>query len=168
MSLNDYFRSMATIYGDFEVTLDSKGRFMIPAGLKKQYSEADGNCFIANRGFEKCVTIYTEKEWEKVVSKISKLNEFNMKARKFKRMFLNGATRIEADAAGRLLVPKGLMAYADISIETKDIILVGQMDKVEIWPAANYGKKMEDDFEEYDSLGEELLGGEFTNPITES
>ena len=57
---------MATIYGDFEVTLDSKGRFMIPAGLKKQYSESEGNCFIANRGFEKCVTIYTEKEWEKV------------------------------------------------------------------------------------------------------
>lgn len=158
---------MATIYGEYEVTLDSKGRFMLPTGLKKQLGDAEGTCFMINRGFEKCVTIYTESVWEKVIAKISKLNDFNPKARKFKRLFLNGATRLEADAAGRLLIPKGLLAYAGIEGDVKDLILVGQMDKIELWPAAEYKKNLETDFDDFDELGGEVMGSEFTNPIAE-
>ena len=156
---------MTNILGEFEVTIDPKGRFMLPAGLKKQLGEAEGSRFILNRGFDKCLTLYTEKQWEKVEAIVSKLNEFNEKARKFKRLFLNGATRLETDAAGRILIPKKMLEHAGIDKDVKDIIVHGQMDKIEIWKASTYEAKLNEDFGDFNSLGGEVLGNGFTNPL---
>lgn len=152
---------MANILGEFEVTLDPKGRFMIPAGLKKQFMETDGNRFVLSRGFDKCLTLYTEKQWEKIETIVNKLNDFNEKARKFKRVFLNGATFLEPDAAGRLLLPKTMLAYANI---TKDIIFNAQINKMELWDADMYRKEISVESDELNSLGGEVLGHDFMNP----
>lgn len=153
---------MAKILGEFEVTLDPKGRFMIPAALKKQLPEGEVARFVLNRGFDKCLTLYTEKQWEKVEAKISRLNEFNEKARKFKRLFLNGATYLEPDAAGRLLLPKTMLAYANI---TKDMVCTAMSNKVEIWDATAHRKEFEVDAKEFNDLGSEVMGADFLNPM---
>ncbi len=111
---------------------------MIPIGLKKQFREAEGNRFVLNRGVEKCLTLYTMKQWEKIEAIVRKLNDFNEMASKFKRQFLNGATLLEPDAAGRLLIPKAMLAHAGIS---KDIMFSAQMNKMEIWDAATHLKE---------------------------
>ena len=90
---------MAKILGEFEVTLDPKGRFMLPIGLKKQLPEGEGGSFVLNRGVEKCLTLYTMKQWEKIEAVILKLNDFNDVASKVKRQLLSGATILETDAA---------------------------------------------------------------------
>jgi len=153
---------MASILGEFEVTLDPKGRFMIPAGLKKQLGEAESTRFVLNRGFDKCLTLYTEKQWAKVEAKVNKLNDFNEKARKFKRLFLNGATFLEPDAAGRLLIPKSMLLYADI---TKDMICTSQLNKTELWDAPAYRAETSVNAEELNSLGGEVLGEGFLNTM---
>jgi MraZ protein len=126
---------MIGFLGEYEATLDIKGRFLLPAGFKKQLPEGEGSLFVINRGFEKCLSLYPNKSWEPIFNEISKLNEFDPKVRAFRRYFLNGATGMELDTAGRLLVPPNLKLYAGLE---KDIVLVSAIDKIEIWDKSKY------------------------------
>jgi MraZ protein len=103
-------------------------------------SDEAGNQFVINRGFEKCLTLYPMKSWEPIFSEIGKLNDFDPKVREFRRYFLNGATVLELDSAGRLLVPPNLKEHAGLE---KDIVLVAAMNKIEIWDKDKYQKFFE-------------------------
>lgn len=126
---------MIGFLGEYEATIDSKGRFLLPVGLRKQLPAEGGEVFVINRGFEKCLTLYPEATWNPIFSEISKLNDFDPKVREFRRYFLNGATTLELDTAGRLLVPPNLKAHAGLE---KDIVLVSAVNKIEIWDKAKY------------------------------
>ena len=131
---------MLGFLGEYEVTLDAKGRFLLPVGFKKQLPEGGENQFVVNRGIEKCLSLFPIKSWEPIFSDISKLNDFDPKVREFRRYFLNGATNVELDAAGRLLVPKNLIEYAGLG---KDVVLVAAVNKIEIWDKSKYKKFFE-------------------------
>jgi MraZ protein len=126
---------MIGFLGEYEATLDSKGRFLLPAGFKKQLPEEGGSQFVINRGFEKCLSLYPMKSWEPIFEDISKLNDFDPKVREFRRYFLNGATMMDLDSAGRLLVPQNLKEHAGLE---KDIVLVSAVNKIEIWDKTKY------------------------------
>ncbi len=130
---------MIGFLGEYEATLDAKGRFLLPAGFKKQLPH-DATHFVINRGFEKCLTLYPQQSWEPIFSEISKLNDFDPKVREFRRYFLNGATYLEIDSAGRLLLPKNLMVHAGLD---KDIVLVSAVNKIEIWDKNTYQQLFE-------------------------
>ena len=138
---------MTGFLGEFEATLDAKGRFLLPAGFKKQLPEEEAGRFVINRGFEKCLALYPVKNWEPLFADISRLNDFDPKVRDFRRHFLNGATFVEPDSAGRLLVPPNLKAHADLQ---KDIVLVAAVNKIEIWDSNKY-KQL------FDSISPEAL-----------
>lgn len=145
---------MIGFLGEYEATVDAKGRFLLPAGFKKQLAEGE-NRFVISRGFEKCLTLYPLKSWEPIVTKINQLNDFDPKVRAFRRQFLGGATEVEADTAGRLLLPPTLKEFAGLS---KDIILVAAVDKIEIWDAGKY-KQFFEDFspEAFSDLAKEVM-----------
>jgi MraZ protein len=146
---------MTGFLGEFEATLDSKGRFLLPAGFKKQLPEEESNRFVINRGFEKCLTLYPVKNWEPLFADISKLNDFDPKVREFRRYFLNGATFVEPDSAGRLLVPPNLKEHAGLE---KDIVLVAAVNKIEIWDSNKY-KQFFESFspEAFSSLADQVM-----------
>ena len=131
---------MIGFLGEFEVTVDPKGRFLLPAGLKRQLPEGENTHFVINRGFEKCLTLYPKQSWDPLYAQISTLNDFDPAVRNFRRIFLNGATDVEIDSAGRILLPPNLKEYAELG---KDIVLVSAVDKIEIWSAENYKKFFE-------------------------
>ena len=145
---------MKGFLGEYEATLDAKGRFLLPAGLKKQLPEGDMQ-FVINRGFEKCLTLYPMKSWEPIYAEISKLNDFDPKVREFRRFFMNGATEVEPDTAGRILLPPNLKEYGGL---TKDIVLVSAFDKIEIWDVAQY-KKLFDSFssDNFSNLAQQVM-----------
>lgn len=147
---------MPQFIGEYEARLDAKGRFLFPAGFKKQLSSEDVS-FVLNRGFEKCLRLYTSESWDPVFENLSKLNDFDPKVRQFKRFFLNGATPVEFDTAGRLLVPKNLIEYAGLD---KDIVLVSVIDKIEIWDK-NKHQELFDNFspESFSDLAEGVMTG---------
>ncbi len=146
---------MTGFLGEFEATLDAKGRFLFPAGFRKQLPEKELNQFVINRGFEKCLSLYPLKSWKPLFVEIEKLNDFDPKAREFRRYFLNGATSIEPDSAGRLLVPPNLKEYAGLQ---KDIVLVAAVNKIEIWDSNKY-KQFFDSFspEAFSSLAKDVM-----------
>jgi len=153
-----HFSSMTGFLGEYEATLDAKGRFLLPAGLKKQVPETALNQFVINRGFEKCLTLYPMNEWQPIFEKLSALNDFNPKVREFRRYFLNGATIVELDSAGRLLIPKNLMPHAGLE---KDIVLAAASKKIEIWDKVKYQQFFENfSPEAFSSLAQQVMGGE--------
>ncbi len=131
---------MQGFHGEYEATVDAKGRFLLPGGLKKQLPEGESR-FILSRGFEKCLTLYPLKSWELIIAKISKLNDFDPKVRQVRRQFLGGATEIELDGAGRMLLPGTLREFAGLN---KDIVLAAALDRFEIWDASKYTQLFED------------------------
>lgn len=148
---------MTGFLGEFESTLDAKGRFLLPAGLKKQLPEGENTRFVINRGFEKCLTLYPKKSWEPLFAKINTLNDFDPKVREFRRYFLNGATEVELDSAGRLLLPPNLKEYAGLE---KDIVLASAVDKIEIWSTENYKKFFESySPEDFSSIAQQVMTG---------
>jgi MraZ protein len=138
--LGKTYSLMQGFHGEYAATVDAKGRFLLPGGLKKQLPEAEDR-FILARGFEKCLTLYPLKSWELIIAKISKLNDFDPKVRQFRRQFLGGATEIELDNAGRMLLPGSLREFAGLN---KDIVLAAALDRFEIWDAAKYNQLFED------------------------
>lgn len=127
--------------GEFEATVDAKGRFLLPAGLKKQLPDGD-RIFMVNRGFEKCLSLYPLYSWNPIIEQIASLSDFDPNVRQFRRQFMAGATSVELDSAGRMLLPPSLKDWASLG---KDIVLVGALDKVEIWDATKH-KQFFDDF----------------------
>ena len=73
---------MIGFLGEYEATMDAKGRFLLPAGFKKQLSEVGAGQFVINRGIEACLSLYPMQSWEPIFAEVSKLNEFDPKKKK--------------------------------------------------------------------------------------
>ena len=113
--------------------------------------------FVINRGFEKCLTLYPLKTWEPIFARISKLNDFDPKVREFRRYFLNGATHLELDSAGRFPIPANLKEYAGLE---KDIVLTSAVKKIEIWDKGKYQQFFESfSPETFSDLAEQVMTG---------
>ena len=147
---------MTGFHGEYQSTIDAKGRFHLPGSLKKQLVEGD-NRFIVSRGFEKCLTLYPLKSWQSILDRISQLNDFDPKVRQFRRQFLGGATEVEMDSAGRILLPPTLREFA---LPGKEIVLAAALDRFEIWDASKY-KQLFEDFsaDAFSNLAQEVMAG---------
>lgn len=147
---------MNGFHGEYEATVDQKGRFLLPGALKKQLPDGETH-FILSRGFENCLTLYPMKTWEKIIEKCNQLNQFDPKVRQFTRQFLGGATEIELDSAGRMMLSAGFKEYASI---TKDVVIAATLDRFEIWDVTKY-KKLFDSLssEDFSNLAKEVMTG---------
>lgn len=148
---------MFVFLGEYEVTLDAKGRFLLPAGIKKQLPEEAGDQFVIARGFEKCLTLYPKKNWDPILEELTKVSEYKAENREFLRYFTMGASLMELDSAGRLLVPPNLKQYAGLE---KEVVMVSVINKIEIWDKSKY-QQFFDSFspEKYSDLAERVMGG---------
>jgi transcriptional regulator MraZ len=131
---------MAGFLGEYEATIDAKGRFLLPGGIKKQMPEGT-DTIVISRGLEKCLLLYPMKAWEAIEERLKKLNDFNPKVSEFKTRLLGGATKVELDTAGRILLPPSLKSHAGL---VKDITLASDIDKIKIWDSDKYKKLFEE------------------------
>jgi MraZ protein len=144
---------MTFFTSQYESKLDIKGRLVLPSRIKAQLPEGDAELMV-RRGFESCLVVYPMVEFKKIFSKISGLNEFNEEYRKLQRNFLSGVMQVELDGNGRFLIPKNMLAYAQLE---KEVLLVGMGNKVEIWNPAIYEKQQIQDPGELSKLAEKYL-----------
>lgn len=147
---------MSHLIGEFDCKLDAKGRLMVPAGLKKQLPAVEADGLVMNRGFEKHLVIYSKAEWDKVTAELAQLNPYEEKNRKFIRYFTRGATELNLDSSGRVLLPKSLLEYAGIGSE---VVLSCQFNKIEVWAKDAYEDQLDDEPENFSSLAEDVMGG---------
>lgn len=144
---------MTFFTSEYVSKLDSKGRLVLPSRIKAQLPEGS-NELVVRRGFEQCLIIYPMVEFKKVFSKISALNEFNEEFRKLQRNFFSGTATVELDNMGRFVIPKNMLAYAQLD---KEVVLVGTGNKVEVWNPTIYEKYIIQDPGELSKLAEKYL-----------
>lgn len=142
------------LVGEFPCVIDSKGRFLLPAGLKRQVADAENLHFVVNRGFEQCLNLYPSSEWKKISDEVNQLNIYVKKNREFVRYFYRGATEVFPDAAYRLLIPKPLLEYAGI---TKDVILFAYANRIEIWDQQRYEGLLGNEPDNFSALAEDVM-----------
>ena len=148
--------SMANFLGEFECKLDSKLRIALPVALRKQLPvEAEGR-LVVNRGFEQHLVLYPFTEWRRVTAELDRLNPYVKKNRDFARYFHRGATELELDASGRLLLPRRLLDYAGIR---DSVVLLAYAQRIECWDPTLYENLLSDEPADFARLAEEIMGG---------
>ena len=147
---------MEAIVGTYECKVDAKGRLLLPAPLKKQMATALQDGFILKRSvFQPCLELYPMEEWNLMMQKINKLNRFVKKNNDFIRRFTAGVKLVEIDTLGRLLIPKDLVSFANIS---KDVVFSSAVNIVEIWDKDLYEKSISGEDVDFADLAEEVMG----------
>lgn len=143
--------------GSFKYSIDSKGRVSIPAKLRKFVDPKSNDAFVMTRGTTKCIDIYPMNFWEELVqNKLNQLNSFEPKEAMFLRMFLQQAAEDKLDSQARLLIPKNLIEYAEIS---KEVLILGAIKKIEIWNPQNYEEYLKSSQLSYEEIAKQVMGG---------
>jgi MraZ protein len=145
-----------TLIGTYECKVDAKGRMLIPAPFKKQLAQGLEDGFVLKRSvFQNCLELYPMKEWEKMMAKINGLNRFVKRNNDFIRRYTAGVKVVEIDSLGRLLLPKDLTIFAQIS---KDVVLSSAVSIIEIWDKELYERAIDDSIVDFAELAEEVMG----------
>ena len=135
--------------GQYEHSIDSKGRIIIPA----KYREDLGENFVVTRGLDGCLFLYPPKEWENFVEKLQELPS-NQNTRKIQRQFLSKAMEVALDKQGRILIP-GLLR-SDAALE-KEVVFVGMMNRIEVWDKSRLAEQeMQEDDEALEATMDDL------------
>jgi MraZ protein len=118
-------------------TIDPKGRFIIPARFRDVIKANGGDGIMITR-MDDCLFAYTQDQWGKLEQKILHLPQKDEAMRRFQRVFIGGAHDCRYDAQGRVLIPPSLKQYSGLE---KDIVLVGVLNRFEIWSRENYDRE---------------------------
>ena len=117
-------------YGEYEHSMDRKGRLIIPSKFREVFKENYVERFFVTRGLDTCLFVFAEDEWKKQESRFRTLSFTNREARQFNRIYFSGACEVTCDRQGRILVPQYLKDFAKIK---NDAIVVGVSNRMEIW-----------------------------------
>ena len=117
--------------GEYTHSLDTKGRVALPAKFRPKL----GDGAIIARGLDHCLFVFTKESWEKLTAKIAGMSFMKSNSRAFARLMLAGASEVEFDNQGRILIPEYLRVYASLK---KQAIFAGLYDRIEIWDEANW------------------------------
>lgn len=149
---------MASFKGEFEHSVDNKGRVAFPAKLRKSLNPAANEQFTILRGIEPCLYLYPGNEWEKVEERLSQINSFNRRGRTVRRNFLRHAEDLSLDKQYRIPLPSHLKEYAGID---GSAIFIGNGEMIEIWSPENleeFDSNLSSD--DYEAMFEQVMGGE--------
>ena len=114
------------LIGEHKHSIDPKKRLSIPAKFRKEI----GDKAVLTKGLDSCLFLFPLKEWQELAEKIGKLPMGQTDSRGFARLILSGATEVETDQLGRVLVPDYLKQYAALK---KIVVIAGVYNRLEIW-----------------------------------
>jgi MraZ protein len=138
--------------GTHEHRIDAKARLVLPAKLREKL----GDVVVAAVGLDKCVSLYSEKNWDDFVEKINRLPFYsNAKFRDFKRVMLGSANEMQIDGMGRILLPQILREHGGL---TQEVVVTGVGDHVEIWDKERWADKWEAGLESLAEMAEGVEG----------
>ena len=121
--------------GEYQHTLDTKGRLFIPAKLREQL----GDSFVVTKGLDECLFLYPQKAWDELEQKIRQLPM--SKSRGLQRFFLSSAADVTVDRQGRIVIPTTLRSYANLE---RDVVVIGVGERAELWDARRWNAYTDD------------------------
>ncbi len=155
---------MTIFIGDYTCKVDAKGRVMLPSAFKRQMPAAAQDKFVVKKDiYEKCLVLYPMDEWERQNQLIQQnINPYNKEHSKFLREYYKDTAEVELDSNNRFLIPARLLNLANVDKE-QEVILAGQLGKIEIWSKDLYDKASEE-VGDFGELANKILGGKINKP----
>ena len=141
-------------YGEFEHTIDRKGRLIVPAKFRQALKEHDVTALFLTRGLDGCLFLFPESEWRLVESRFKQIPFTKAEGRKFNRMFFSGAVEVSVDGLGRILVPKPLKEFAGIK---EDVVIVGISSRMEVWSRERWQAFYETSRQSFEEVAERVM-----------
>lgn len=136
--------------GEYQHSIDSKGRVSIPAKFREELGER----FVTTKGLDKSLFVYPMEEWQRLSQKLRSLPFTRADARAFARFFFSGAIECELDKQGRVLLPQLLREHAKIN---KDVIIIGVSTRVEIWAKEVWEEYSLQAASDYEAIAEKMV-----------
>ncbi|MDP3795235.1 MAG: division/cell wall cluster transcriptional repressor MraZ [bacterium] len=137
------------LIGQYQHALDEKKRLAIPSKLRLEV----GHKVVVTRGLDKCLFIYPMPIWERIAEKLGELPVGKSETRQFLRVLLSGATEVELDSLGRILIPEFLKTYAGLE---KEAVIVGVYNRLEVWDEREWADYRVEAEKNQDAIAEKL------------
>ena len=134
--------------------LDEKGRIILPAKFREELAEG----LVLTRGQERCIYVFSQKEFERVHAQMREAPLSSRQARDYIRVFLSGASDETPDKQGRITIPPALRAYAGIS---RELAVIGAGTRAEIWDASAWQTYLAEQETAFSETDEDTIAGIF-------
>lgn len=141
-------------YGEYEHTIDRKGRLIIPSKFREVFKEHYIEKFYVTRGLDRCLFVFAEDEWKAQEQKFKSMPFTKLETRKFNRLYFSGACELTCDKQGRILIPQYLKDFASIK---RDVMLAGISNRIEIWAKDKWKEFYESSRESFEEIAEKLV-----------
>lgn len=141
-------------YGEYEHTIDRKGRVIIPAKFRQTFKSQDVQTLFLTRGLDGCLFLFPEAEWRAAEAKFRQIPFTKAEGRKFNRLFFSGASDVVPDALGRILLPKSLKEFAQIH---EQVVFVGVSTRIEIWAKQRWTDFYESSRQGFEDVAEKVM-----------
>ncbi|WP_101524164.1 MULTISPECIES: division/cell wall cluster transcriptional repressor MraZ [Nocardioides] len=139
-------------FGTYTPKLDDKGRLFLPAKFRDQLAEG----LVVTRGQERCLTVWSLEDFGRLTERLAQAPVTNKGTRDYVRMLFAAASQEVPDKQGRISIPQVLRDYASLS---KDVIVIGSMNRIEIWDPASWASYSEEQEQVFSELSDEVFPG---------
>ncbi|MBZ0199139.1 MAG: division/cell wall cluster transcriptional repressor MraZ [Ignavibacteriaceae bacterium] len=142
--------------GYFLHTVDAKGRFSIPAKMRKHVSAEANNNFVLVKGTVNCIDLYPLDLWSEFEAKMLQLNQFEPEKARFIRTISQDLAEDTWDSQSRILIPQKLLKHAQIE---KEIVILGALTKIELWNPQVFEEYINQSPETYEQIAAKVMAG---------
>lgn len=137
------------LIGEYTHSIDDKNRISLPMRFRKEV----GKKVVLTHGLDNCLFLYSVKEWEKISEKLAGLSIGQSDTRGFNRFMLAGASEVDIDTVGRMLVPQYLKEFAKLD---EKVVFAGVHNRIEMWNEARWTEYKKQIVVQADQLAEKL------------
>jgi len=140
-------------YGEFQHTVDGKGRLIIPSRFRDVIAIRKLGRLMICRGLDRCLFLFAEQEWRTFEDRLSSLPLERSVARRFTRSLFSGAAECDVDKQGRIMIPASLRNHAKLDGE---VVVVGVFNRIEIWNKSLWAEYQTESSENFEDIAEQL------------
>jgi MraZ protein len=146
--------ALIMLMGEYHHNIDEKSRLIIPSKFRSEL----GDRFVITKGLDRCLFVYSEEEWNKLVARVSNLQFTKKNVRAFERAFIGGASTIEFDKQGRINITSPLVHYANIQ---KECVIIGVNERLEIWASDEFDNYMKENEKSLEEITEDIFDSNY-------
>ncbi len=139
------------ITGEYHISLDDKGRVMLPAKVRSCFADST---IVLTQGVDRCLWIFESEDWKRICDNLMEsTNMFQARARLIQRRIIAPAQEVDPDRSGRIHISPALREYASLQ---KECVVLGVGSYLEIWDEQKYRSYWEENEPEFQEAAEEL------------
>lgn len=147
--------------GHVNTVVDDKGRLILPAKFRKHVLPEANGIINVTLGRDNCIWLFPSNEWNRVLKTISSTNPYTDEEVENRRRMLFHTDDLSIDSQHRILLPGELLEAVGIK---KDVLLLGQIERIEVWDPETYKKYMKSRPDTYENVMQRVMAKVYTNP----